>query len=120
MKILNWNQIRRKTVKLFVRSLLSQGKFRKLCHVHFLEVRSSQFLLPCKNLWKTCRVDFSDFFKMLRKYKKLSLEISYTLGLVIGQALVIEQVDDFLSYFAQKFYFLMHDIIDIYPMHRID
>jgi hypothetical protein len=45
---------------------------------------------------------------------------NYTLGLVIGQALVIGQLDVFILYFALKLYFFMHNIIDIYPTHKID
>jgi hypothetical protein len=42
----------------------------------------------------------------------------YTWGLVIGQCWCFSQV--FLSYFTLKLCFVVHNIIDIYPTHRID
>jgi hypothetical protein len=60
----------------------------------------------------------AELFEMDSKHAKFYGR--YTLGLVIGQALVIGQLDVFLSFFALKSELLMHNIIDIYPTHKID
>ncbi len=71
----------------------------------------------CTNVENSLKTQFDHFNFYLKSSWK---NMKYTLGLVIGQALVIGQVDVFLPFFALNLWILKRNIIDIYPTHRID